>query len=74
MKTKSVEWLGAMTGIVGSALLALHLSISGWGFVLFLTSNLFWLWFGLRTRAWGMVTMQLGYTLTSVVGIVRWMS
>ncbi|MBK3779855.1 hypothetical protein G3A43_06280 [Paraburkholderia aspalathi] len=74
MNLKTIEWLGALTGLVGSALLALHVVISGYGFVLFLISNLFWFWFGFRTRAWGMVTMQVGYTLTSVVGIVRWMS
>ncbi|MEX3984146.1 hypothetical protein AB4Y45_34905 [Paraburkholderia sp. EG287A] len=74
MKTKIVEWGGAVTGLVGASLLAMRLPISGYGFILFLCSNLLWLWFGLRTRAWGMVTMQLGYTVTSVVGVVRWLS
>jgi hypothetical protein len=74
MKTKAVEWAGALTGLLGGALLAVRLPYSGYGFVLFLVSNLFWLGYGLRTRAWGMVTMQLGYTVTSVVGVVRWLA
>lgn len=74
MKTKLVEWGGTLTGLVGAGLLALHLPISGYGFILFLCSNVCWLCFGLQTRAWGMVTMQLGYTVTSVLGVVRWMS
>lgn len=73
MSAKTIEWAGALTGLVGSALLAVHTTLSGYGFLLFLTSNFFWLWFGLKTRAWGMVTMQLGFTVTSVVGVFRWL-
>lgn len=73
-KTKFYEWGGAMTGMAGSTLLALHVAISGYGFLLFLASNLFWLGYGIRTRAWGLVTMQLGYALTSTIGVYRWLS
>jgi hypothetical protein len=72
MRQKTIEWSGAATGLAGSLLLALNIHASAWGFALFLASNLFWLAYGVRARAWGMVTMQCGYTLTSTLGIVRW--
>lgn len=67
-----VEWTGAILGMLGSLLLALNIAISGWGFAAFLTSNICWLVFGIRNRAWGLVTMQLGYTVTSLTGIYNW--
>lgn len=68
-----MEWAGAATGLAGAALLALHVEASGWGFVFFLASNVAWMGFGILTRAWGLVTMQLGFMATSVTGIFRWL-
>lgn len=72
MSVKVIEWLGAILGLIGSALLASKTSLSGYGFVFFLCSNAFWVWFGLRQRAWGLLTMQAGFTATSLLGIYRW--
>lgn len=72
MKAKLVEWSGAILGLVGSLLLALNVHVSGYGFVAFLASNLCWLVFGIKSRAWGLVTMQVGFTLTSLMGIYNW--
>jgi nicotinamide riboside transporter PnuC len=75
MTTKQrLEWLGAITGLLGSGLIACRLDISGYGFVLFLVSNVFLVAYGLKTRAWGLVTMQLGYTATSLLGLYRWLA
>jgi hypothetical protein len=74
MRVRQLEWTGALTGIAGSGLLACHLAISGYGFGLFLLSNLFWLAFGVKSRAWGLVTMQVGYTVTSLIGLYRWLA
>lgn len=68
-----LEWSGALTGLVGSALLATNSDVSGWGFVAFLISNLFWIGFGLMHRMHGMLLMQLGFTATSMIGVYRWM-
>lgn len=68
-----VEWFGALTGLFGAGVLALNTSFSGWGFVGFLISNLAWIAYGIMARSWGLVTMQLGFTLTSVVGIYQWL-
>lgn len=43
------------------------------GFALFLISNGFWIAFGLRRKAPGLVAMQLVFTATSAVGVYRWL-
>jgi hypothetical protein len=68
-----LEWGGSLTGLLGAGLLALNASISGFGFVAFLISNLAWIGFALSIRAYGLLMMQLGFTVTSVVGIARWL-
>lgn len=72
MSLKVVEWAGAVLGLLGSLLLALNIPISGYGFVAFFASNMCWFVFGVRNRAWGLVTMQLGFAATSLVGIYNW--
>ncbi|MEW6283016.1 MAG: hypothetical protein AB1758_30665 [Candidatus Eremiobacterota bacterium] len=67
------EWAGALTGLLGAALLATNSDISGWGFVAFLVSNLFWIAFGLLNKTYGLLLMQAGFTLTSIVGVYRWL-
>lgn len=62
-----------MTGLLGAALLAMNAAYSGWGFVAFLASNLFWIAFALSSRAWGLVVMQIGFVGTSLLGIFRWL-
>jgi|UniRef100_E6QWC3 hypothetical protein len=68
-----LEWAGCITGLSGASLLAMNNRYSGWGFALFLASNLAWIMFGLLTHATGMVVMQLGFTVTSMVGVWKWL-
>ena len=70
---RTLEWSGAITGLLGSALLAANLSISGFGFLVYLASNAFWIGFAVSTRAWGLLAMQAGFTATSLLGIARWL-
>jgi len=67
-----VAWFGSFTGLLGSLLLALNSPVSGWGFVVFLASNVAWLFYGWRTKTWSMCIMQIGFTFTSLLGIYRW--
>jgi len=46
--------------------------VSHYGWPLFLLSNFMWIGFGVATDAWGLVFMQIGFTLTSVNGLVQW--
>lgn len=67
-----MEWAGAVTGLLGAFLLSMNVAVSryGWGF--FLLSNVMWIVFGVATEAWGLVFMQVGFTLTSMNGVFRW--
>lgn len=67
-----LEWSGSTTGLLGAGLLATNSAVSGYGFVAFLVSNLFWIGYATSTRAWGLRAMQVGFTATSLVGIWRW--
>jgi hypothetical protein len=68
-----LEWFGCVLGIVGAALLALNNRWSGYGFVLFLVSNVVWIAFGVLTGANGLVTMQIAFSGTSLMGIWQWL-
>lgn len=68
-----LEWTGCITGVLGSFLLATNGRWSGYGFVLFLASNMAWIGYGMLTGAYGMITMQLAFTLTSALGVWRWL-
>lgn len=73
MSNDLIQWLGFATGASGALLLAMNKPYSGYGFVAFLLSNGFWLGYGLRTGAHGLVAMQIVFTITSLVGIKRWL-
>lgn len=68
-----LQWMGCATALGGSLLLALNCRVSGWGFVLFLISNAFWLAFGFVVNAPGVVVMNLGFAVTSCMGIWKWL-
>jgi nicotinamide riboside transporter PnuC len=70
---ETIEWIGCITGLCGASLLSLNNRYSGWGFVLFLLSNVAWIVFGLMSHATGMVVMQIGFTATSLMGVWRWL-
>lgn len=68
----ALQWAGCATGVAGALLLALNTKHSGWGFVLFLISNGFWIAFAIQTNAPGLITTQVIFTATSLLGIYRW--
>lgn len=74
MSTRVAEWAGSLFGLMGAFLLARHDAWSGYGFVAFLISNGCWIYFGIRTKTYGLLVMQAGFTLTSILGIQRWLS
>ena len=71
-QTLVFEWLGCLTGVIGSALLASNTSMSRWGFVWYLASNACWVAFAVSTAAWGLLTMQIVFTAVSLFGVRRW--
>lgn len=69
-----IGWCGCLIGLCGAFLLAIKsptLSPYGWSF--FLGSNMLWILYGLRIKAWEMVVMQVGYTASSALGFYTWM-
>lgn len=69
-----MEWLGAATGLLGAWLVAANVaSMSGYGFLAFLASNVCWVVYGVKQRAWGLVVQQVGFTGSSLLGIYRWL-
>ncbi|OAH97331.1 hypothetical protein A1353_23175 [Methylomonas methanica] len=66
-----VGWIGSALGLAGSLVLALNTSYSGYGFLAYLGSN-FALYHGVKTRTWALVVMQIGFTVTSVLGLRNW--
>ncbi len=68
-----LEWGGCASGVLGSLLLALKNRFSGFGFVLFVVSNLCWATFALATGTNGLLLQQFFFTATSVIGIWQWL-
>lgn len=68
-----LEWSGSILGILGALLLALNVRISGWGFLLFLGSNVCWIAFAIDRELSGLLFMQLVFTVTSLVGCWKWL-
>jgi len=68
-----LEWTGCAFGLIGAAMLALNNKYSGWGFVAFLISNGFWIAFGIQTQTMGLILMQVGFTITSLMGVWNWL-
>jgi hypothetical protein len=46
---------------------------SRFGWLLFLLSNGAWIAYGIKVGAHGLVAMQIGFTLTSLMGVYRWL-
>jgi nicotinamide riboside transporter PnuC len=67
------EWVGAAFGIIGALAIALHVSWSKWGFVLFLISNLLIGVYAVVVEAHGVLAMQVVYGLINVFGLYRWL-
>lgn len=68
---KMFEWGGSLTGLAGAAVLASNTRISKYGWWLFLLANVFMIVFAKMGRHDGLLLQQVGFTLTSVLGIVR---
>lgn len=71
MSIKIVEWTGSVTALLGSFLLATHGSWADYGFIAYLISNFFLIAFAVKKRLFGILSMQFGFTATSIIGIMN---
>jgi len=70
---ESIEWVGCITGLSGSILLATNSRYSQWGWIILIVSNIIWIIYGVLTHANGLIIQQIGFIITSMIGIWRWM-
>lgn len=68
-----IELTAAMCGLTGTLLLATKGRWAGWGFVAFLCSNAGWLAFAWEHGHQFMFIQQIGFTLSSFIGIWKWL-
>ncbi len=71
MPSELFEIAGSLTGLAGAALLACNVKVSRFGWWLFLASNAFMIAFSIEGGHHWLLLQQVGFTLTSIIGIVR---
>ncbi|MBL4692384.1 MAG: hypothetical protein JKY92_03545 [Magnetovibrio sp.] len=67
------KWMGTGFGIVGAVLVALNLSFSGWGFVLFFVSSVSWTIAGVMMKENSLILLNGVFTMINMLGIYRWL-
>ena len=71
-KNKVLEWLGVITAIIYSLLVALNIGAEFLGFALLLISAILiglWAYFGKHR---GILLLQIFYASAGIIGMVRW--
>lgn len=68
-----IEMLSAGLGLLGAILLATKSRYAGLAFVAWFVSNIGWLIFGARNAHWFFFAQQIGFTITSMLGIWNWL-
>lgn len=70
-----LEWVGGCTmGVLGALILALNVPWSGYGWILFLVSNLSWMRYAVLTKTTSIFVMQIAFTSTTAIGLFRWLA
>jgi hypothetical protein len=65
--TKSISWLGTLTSIIGSFLVAVHLF--QFGYICFIIGSASWLFVGYTRRDSALITMNLIFFLANLLGL-----
>ena len=70
-----LEWYATVSGIVAALMIAADVNrkVSGWGFVLFCTMNLAWIWFGTIDDTGGLATQNIVLLGVNAIGIYRYL-
>ena len=67
----TLEWTGALLGLLGALLLATHTRVSRYGWYAFLAANVAMIGFAVGIDAHGLLVQQIGFFGTSCLGIYR---
>jgi uncharacterized membrane protein len=65
--TKFISWLGTLTSIIGSFLVALH--YFQFGYVCFIIGSASWLFVGYTRKDSALITMNLIFFLANILGL-----
>ena len=70
-----LEWYATISGIIAALMIAVDYSrrVTGWGFVLFCTMNVAWIWFGMIDDTGGLTTQNAVLFAINLVGIYRYL-
>lgn len=68
-----IELFATACGLLGSLVLSLKGNRAAWGWVLFAMSNVGWLVFSFDHSHWGLFAQQIGFSITSAIGIWKWL-
>ena len=71
-KKKILEWLGVITAIIYSLLVALNIGAEFLGFILLLISAVLiglWAYYGKHR---GILLLQIFYATAGIIGMIRW--
>ncbi|MBN3776308.1 hypothetical protein G3O06_01860 [Burkholderia sp. Ac-20345] len=68
-----VEWGAAISGVVGSEVLAQKTDYSPYGWLIWILSNVLWITFAIKRRAFGLLAMQVFYTVICIQGAMNWL-
>ncbi len=70
-----LEWYATISGIVAALMIAGDWGrrITGWGFVLFCTMNVAWIWFATIDDTGGLMTQNVALFAINVLGIYRYL-
>jgi nicotinamide riboside transporter PnuC len=66
-----LEWIGALSGLLGAFLLATHTNVSRYGWVAFLAANIAFIGFAIGIERYGLLLQQVGFMATSLLGLYR---
>ena len=72
MDVSIYKWVGTISGIAGACLLAANVEVSGFGFVLFLVSAIFWIVAGWMMKEMSLVSLNITFLIIDGFGIYRW--
>jgi hypothetical protein len=68
-----LPWAGCAAGAAGSLLLALKMKHSGWGFAVYLVSNVAWIAVGLVSGLYALSVQGAIFSATAAVGVWQWL-
>ena len=71
ISTETVEMVGSIFGLIGALLLASNTKVSKFGWISYLVANVAMLMFAMDIGAKWMLIQQIGFTLTSLLGLYR---